>query len=81
MLNTLYIRLVELSDCQYVPVIRNFMAIQVIGTWFINGSSKRKNIMKLKLNMPAENLLEFDMLYDEEGYIFDQEKHCLSALC
>jgi hypothetical protein len=49
------------------------MAIQVIGTWFINGSSKRKNIMKLKLNMPAENLLEFDMLYDEEEYIFDQE--------
>ena len=56
------------------------MAILVIGTWFINGSSQRKNIMKSKLNMSAENLLEFDMLYDEE-YIFYQEKRCLSALC
>jgi hypothetical protein len=34
-------------------------------TWFINGSSKRKSIMKSKLNMPADDQLEFDMLYDK----------------
>jgi len=34
-----------------------------------------------KLNLPAANKLEFDMLYDEDEHIFDQEKRCLTALC
>lgn len=50
-------------------------------TWLTNGSSKTKNIMKSKLNLPAENQLEFHMLYDEEEYIFDQEQRCLLAFC
>lgn len=30
------------------------------------GFSKRRNIMKSKLNVPAENQLEFDLFYDED---------------
>jgi len=36
--------------------------------------------MKSTLNLPAENQLEFDMFYDEDEHIFDQEKRCLPAL-
>ena len=50
-------------------------------TWFTNGSNKRKSIMKSKLNLPSEDQFEYDMLYDEEECIFDQEKSCLPALC
>ena len=37
--------------------------------------------MKSKLNMPADDQLEFYMLYDKEERIFDQEKRCFPALC
>jgi hypothetical protein len=30
--------------------------------------------MKSTLNLPAENQLEFDIFYDEDEHIFDQEK-------
>ena len=58
-----------------------FMAILRETTWFINDSSKRKDSMTSKLKQPAENKFEFDMLYDEEERIFNQEYICLSALC
>jgi hypothetical protein len=47
------------GTCPIIPVIRNFMAIlgKATGMWFINGSSKRKNILKSKMNMPDENQL------------------------
>ena len=57
------------------------MAILRETTWLINDSSKRKDSMTSKLKQPAENKLEFDMLYDEEERIFNQEYICLSALC
>jgi hypothetical protein len=44
------------------------MAILGKTTWFSNGSSKRKSIMKSKLNMPADDQLEFYMLYDKEEH-------------
>ena len=72
---------VIVNVCQNVPEDRNFMTILEKTTWLTNGSSKTKNIMKSKLNLPAENQLEFHMLYDEEEYIFDQEQRCLLAFC
>ncbi|XP_056017385.1 52 kDa repressor of the inhibitor of the protein kinase-like [Ostrea edulis] len=74
------LNLVIVNSCQNIPVVRNFMAILGKITWFINGSSKRKNIMKSTLDLPAESNLEFDMLYDEEERVFDQEKRCLPTL-
>ena len=45
-----YLNLVIDNNCVNVPVIRNVMAILRKTTRFINGSSKRKNIMKSKFN-------------------------------
>ena len=41
-----YLNLVIDNSCENVPVIRNVMAILRKTTSFLNGSSKRKNIMK-----------------------------------
>jgi hypothetical protein len=60
------------NSCQNVPVIRNLKAILGKTSWFINGSSKRKNIMKSKSNLLAESHLEFYMLYDQEERIYYQ---------
>jgi len=38
------LNLVIVNSCQNVPIILNFIAILEKTTWFINGSSKRKNI-------------------------------------
>ena len=55
-----------------VPVMKNFTAILGKITWFLCGSSKRKNIMKDIFKEAGTTDLRFDMLCDE-FHLFEHE--------
>jgi hypothetical protein len=49
-------------------------------TWFISASSKRKNIMKSVMKDEGQVAVKFDLMYDPEEGLFNQEKRLLPTL-
>ncbi len=68
------LNLVIVKSCQSIPAVRNVMAILSKITWFVCGSSKRKNIMKETLSM-TEKDIDFDLLDDEEELVFSSSQN------
>ena len=48
--------------------------------WFISASSKRKNIMKSVMKDDGQVAVKFDLMYDQEKSLFNQEKRLLPTL-
>ena len=61
-------------------VVRYFMPILGKITWFISASSKRKNIMKSVMKDDGQVAVKFDLMYDQEESLFNQEKRLLPTL-
>ena len=74
------LNLVAVNSCQSVAVVSNFMAILGKITCFISASSKLKNIMKSVMKDEGQVAVKFDLMYDQEECLFNQEKRLLPTL-